>query len=48
MQTLRTPDDRFAGLPDFPFEPHYREVPDGEGASLRVHYVDEGPGDRPS
>lgn len=35
----RTPDDRFAGLPDFPFAPHYREL--GEG--LRVHYLDEGP-----
>jgi haloalkane dehalogenase len=45
METLRTPDDRFAGLPDFPFEPHYRDVPDGDGASLRVHYVDEGPRD---
>ena len=35
---VRTPDDRFADLPDFPYEPHYAEV-DG----LRVHYVDEGP-----
>lgn len=35
---LRTPDERFAGLPDFPFEPHYAEI-DG----LRVHYVEEGP-----
>jgi hypothetical protein len=22
---FRTPDERFDGLPDFPFEPHYRE-----------------------
>lgn len=36
---FRTPDDRFAGVPDFPFAPHYRELGDG----LRVHYVDEGP-----
>ncbi len=28
MQTIRTPDDRFADLPDFPFEPHYAEVDD--------------------
>ena len=28
MQTLRTPDDRFADLPDFPWEPAYAEVPD--------------------
>lgn len=41
MDLLRTPDDRFADLPDFPFEPHYVEV-DG---SLRVHYLDEGPAD---
>jgi haloalkane dehalogenase len=43
MKTLRTPDERFAGLADFPFEPHYVEVPDGEGGRLRIHYVDENP-----
>ncbi len=37
---LRTPDERFAALPDYPFAPHYVEV-DG----LRIHYVDEGPRD---
>ncbi len=42
MRFLRTPDEHFAELPDFPFEPHYVEVPDGDGANLRVHYVDEG------
>jgi haloalkane dehalogenase len=47
MKALRTPDDRFAGLPDFPFAPHYVEIPDGEGDSLRVHYLDEGPEDAP-
>lgn len=45
MQILRTPDDRFTGLPDYPFEPHYVEVPSGDGNSLRVHYLDEGPRD---
>jgi len=40
METLRTPDERFAGLPGYPFAPRYVEV-DG----LRVHYVDEGPRD---
>jgi haloalkane dehalogenase len=39
MQSLRTPDGRFANLPDYPFEAHYLEVPPG----LRMHYVDEGP-----
>ncbi|MGH9030909.1 MAG: haloalkane dehalogenase [Acidimicrobiia bacterium] len=43
MRVLRTPDARFAALPDYPFEPHYAEVPDGDGSQLRVHYVDEGP-----
>lgn len=38
VQVLRTPEDRFADLPDFPFEPRYRTVGDG----LRMHYVDEG------
>lgn len=45
MHTLRTPDEAFADLPDFPFEPHYVEVDDGEGATLRVHHLDEGPAD---
>ncbi len=40
METLRTPDERFANLPGYPFAPHYVEV-DG----LRIHYVDEGPRD---
>jgi len=35
----RTPDERFAQLPGFPFRPHYVEQ---EG--LRLHYVDEGEG----
>ncbi|MCU1467873.1 MAG: dhmA [Actinomycetia bacterium] len=42
MKALRTPDDRFTGLPEFPFAPHYVEVDDGEGGRLRVHYLDEG------
>jgi haloalkane dehalogenase len=37
---LRTPDTRFAALPDFPFEPRYVDV-----NGLRMHYVDEGPRD---
>ena len=41
MKILRTPDERFASLPDFPFEPHYADISDG----LRVHYLDEGPTD---
>ena len=46
MKSLRTPDDRFAGLPGFDFSPHYVEVPAGDGdGSLRVHHLDEGPPD---
>jgi haloalkane dehalogenase len=43
MKVLRTPDERFDGLPEFPYEPHYLMVPDSEGGGLRIHYVDEGP-----
>jgi haloalkane dehalogenase len=38
MEILRTPDECFVNLSDYPFAPHYVEV-DG----LRIHYVDEGP-----
>ncbi|MBV9411903.1 MAG: haloalkane dehalogenase [Acidimicrobiia bacterium] len=47
METVRTPDDRFESLPGYPFEPHYADVPDGDGETLRMHYVDEGPPDGP-
>ena len=40
MNVLRTPDDRFQNLPEFPYRPHYVELND-----LRVHYVEEGSGD---
>ena len=40
-EILRTPDERFIELPDFPFEPKYLENLTGyEG--LRMHYIDEG------
>ncbi|MCH8345382.1 MAG: haloalkane dehalogenase [Chloroflexi bacterium] len=45
MDVLRTPDERFADLPDFPFQPRYVEVPSGDGGTLRLHYLDEGPPD---
>ena len=37
---LRTPDNRFENLTDYPFEPNYMVI-DG----LRIHYLDEGPKD---
>ena len=40
IPAFRTPDERFAGIPDYPFAPHWLDV-DG----LRMHYVDEGAGD---
>lgn len=40
MDYLRTPDSRFDRLLDYPFQPHYLDV-----GGLRMHYLDEGPGD---
>ena len=45
MKTLRTPDDRFDNLEGYPFTPNYIDIDDGDGGSLRMHYVDEGPAD---
>ncbi|MCW2494825.1 haloalkane dehalogenase [Jatrophihabitans sp.] len=47
METLRTPEDRFIGLPDFDFEPHYADVPDLDGGTLRMAWVEAGPADGP-
>ncbi|MEM6957940.1 MAG: haloalkane dehalogenase [Myxococcota bacterium] len=44
MKAIRTPDERFEGLPGYSFEPHYvHDLPGYHG--LRGHYVDEGPRD---
>jgi haloalkane dehalogenase len=45
MRKLRTPDDRFADLPDFPYAPRYAEVPDQDGGTLRMAWVEDGPAD---
>lgn len=45
MRVLRTPDDRFAGLSGYDFDPHYVDVGELDGHRLRMHYVDEGPRD---
>ncbi len=39
---IRTPDENFADLAGFPYEPRYHAWQD-----LRIHYVDEGPRDAP-
>lgn len=43
---LRTPEQRFNALPDFPFSPHYHTLSHPAGA-LRMAYIDEGPRDAP-
>lgn len=40
MEVLRTPDERFANLPGYDFQPNYVEI-----NGLRVHYLDEGNAD---
>ncbi|MEI8080312.1 MAG: haloalkane dehalogenase [Actinomycetes bacterium] len=45
MDAVRTPDERFADLPDFPYEPHYLD--DLVGNGLRMAYLDEGEADAP-
>lgn len=45
MEVLRTPDERFAGLDGYDFEPRYRHVAAADGTQLRFHFIDEGPRD---
>ena len=42
-QVLRTPEARFANLPDFAYRPHYTEI-----GGLRIAHIDEGPRDAPT
>ena len=39
---LRTPEENFSDLTDFPYKPNYHTWKD-----LRMHYIDEGPKDAP-
>lgn len=39
MDVTRTPDERFAGLPDYAFAPQCTTLASG----LRMHHVDQGP-----
>ena len=45
---LRTPESRFANLPDYPYPPNYLQVNTRGLESLRLHYVDVGPRDGPT
>jgi haloalkane dehalogenase len=43
MKLLRTPQNRFADLPDYPFAPHYLTINDRwEQVGIRIHAIDEG------
>lgn len=45
MRTVRTPEGRVRDLPEFDYEPGYSEIDDGDGGSLRVAWVQDGPAD---
>ncbi len=45
MNILRTPEERFNNIADFPYRPHYLKINDNELGSLRLAYIDEGPRD---
>ncbi|WP_211177585.1 haloalkane dehalogenase [Pseudonocardia acidicola] len=47
MRTLRTADARFADLPGFDLAPRYADVPDPDGGTLRMAWVEAGPSDGP-
>lgn len=40
IEMMRTPDERFYGLPGYPYSPNYMEINGG-----RFHYLDEGEGE---
>ena len=45
MDILRTPDDRFTGLPGYDFRPNWTEVTADDGTALRLHHLDVVVGD---
>jgi len=47
MQILRTPEERFAALLGFEYEPRYLQVAAGDNQRLRLAYVEAGPPDGP-
>ena len=42
-KVLRTPDERFGALPDFPWQPRYTQL-----GALRIAHIDEGPRNAPA
>ncbi|WAL65444.1 haloalkane dehalogenase [Amycolatopsis cynarae] len=47
MRLLRTPEDRFADLPDFDFPALYADIDDPREGIIRIGYVEAGPADGP-
>jgi haloalkane dehalogenase len=47
MELLRTPDECFDSLADYPFQPRYTDIDTDDDAVLRIHHVDEGQEDGP-
>jgi len=45
MDFVRTPEERFVNLKDYPFESHYTSITTDDGTRLRMHYLDEGQGE---
>ena len=45
MQSLRTADEHFTDLPEFPYAAMYCDVSDQDGGTLRVAWVEDGPAD---
>ena len=39
MKVLRTPDERFEGLTDFPYEPCYTNIKTKDGSDLRLSLI---------
>lgn len=47
MKILRTPEQCFINLKDYPFEPNYTVIKTECGNNMRIHHIDEGPKDGP-
>jgi haloalkane dehalogenase len=45
MEILRTADEHFTDLPEFPYAAKYYDVSDQDGGTLRVAWVEDGPAD---
>ena len=47
MDILRTPDESFDAIKNYPYAPNYTVVKTHDGSDLRVHHIDEGAWDSP-